>query len=179
MSTIGIKRYTKKSKKNETTQKGILIKRKGARPRTKLARRLTKEEKKLSIQLDPWMHEEMPKTRAECNYGHRPCPYVRCRYNLYLEVKPNGSLQENWKFAPNEMRESCALDISEKGEHTLDQVGEYLNLTRERVRQLQRDALEKLRESGLDFAAYLEELSKGSSSMFAYMDYIKYGPGSR
>jgi len=171
----GNSKFVTKKGGEQGDQKGFGIKRKGARPRTRLARRLTKEEKKLSIQLEQWMNEDMPKTRAECNYGHRPCPYVRCRYNLFLEVKPNGAISGNWKCDPSEMHESCALDLAERGGHTLDQVGEYLNLTRERVRQIERDALIKLRDAGMDVGAYLEEIDHASPQMFSYMDALKYG----
>jgi Sigma-70, region 4 len=172
--TIGISRYNSKNGKKGIERKGFKVK-KGSRPRTRLARRLTKEEKKLSIQLERWMHETLPNTRAECNYGYRPCPYVRCRYNLFLEVKPNGAISGNWKCEPTDVKKSCALDIAEEGSHTLDQVGEYLNLTRERVRQLERDALIKLRSNGLSIKDFMDVIGNGSSQLFAYMDYIKYG----
>ena len=88
-----------------------------------------------------------PKTRADCVDGPRPCPWVSCRHSTYLEVNPGtGSI----KFAfpdlmPWEMGESCALDIADRGDHTLEQVGIIGNLTRERVRQIELDALEHVR----------------------------------
>ena len=53
--------------------------------------------------------------------------------------------------------ESCALDVASEGQHTLTEVGLYVQLTRERVRQIQRDALEHVRRQlarrGLEFDA--------------------------
>ena len=43
------------------------------------------------------------------------------------------------------MQHSCALDVADEGEHTLEEAGAFLNITRERVRQLQVLAFRKLR----------------------------------
>ncbi|MBU1070550.1 DNA-binding protein [Myxococcota bacterium] len=152
----------------------VRSKRKGARPKTRLAKRLSKEERRQSLLLEPWMHEDLPKTRAECKYGERPCPYVRCRYHLALEVKPNGSLSENFHEIV-EMRETCVLDVAERGENTLEYIGECMNITRERVRQLETDALQKLRESDIDMREFVDFIGSAGPQMESYMDYIKYG----
>jgi DNA-directed RNA polymerase sigma subunit (sigma70/sigma32) len=60
------------------------------------------------------------------------------------------------------MHETCALDVADRGGITLEEVGEILNLTRERIRQVEVKGLEKLREvaSGLglqDFLAFVEQ----------------------
>ena len=52
------------------------------------------------------------------------------------------------------MKETCALDIADRGGVTLEEVGEILNLTRERIRQVEVIGLEKLRET--EFADDLE-----------------------
>jgi DNA-directed RNA polymerase sigma subunit (sigma70/sigma32) len=41
------------------------------------------------------------------------------------------------------MVDSCALDVAERGGATLERVGELMNMTRERVRQIQDVALIK------------------------------------
>jgi DNA-directed RNA polymerase sigma subunit (sigma70/sigma32) len=38
---------------------------------------------------------------------------------------------------PWELEETCALDVAERGGETLERIGELINLTRERVRQLE------------------------------------------
>jgi DNA-directed RNA polymerase sigma subunit (sigma70/sigma32) len=61
-----------------------------------------------------------------------------------------------------EMQETCALDVADRGGITLEEVGEILNLTRERIRQVEVKGLEKLREVssslGLqDFLSFVEQ----------------------
>jgi DNA-directed RNA polymerase sigma subunit (sigma70/sigma32) len=43
------------------------------------------------------------------------------------------------------MKETCALDVADRGGITLEEVGEILNLTRERIRQVEVFGLEKLK----------------------------------
>lgn len=31
---------------------------------------------------------ERPRTRGECRDGFRPCPFVACKYHLYLDINP-------------------------------------------------------------------------------------------
>jgi DNA-directed RNA polymerase sigma subunit (sigma70/sigma32) len=42
------------------------------------------------------------------------------------------------------MRETCSLDVADRGGITLEEVGEILNLTRERIRQVEVRGLRKL-----------------------------------
>lgn len=88
-----------------------------------------------------------PQNRGECIEGYRPCPYVGCQFNLYLDVNPDtGSITLNFPNIPVwEMRESCALDIADRGGTTLEDTGNLINLTRERIRQIEVLGLEKLR----------------------------------
>lgn len=87
-----------------------------------------------------------PKHRAECAQGPRPCPHVSCRHHLYLDVSPKtGAIKLNFPdLEAWELPFSCALDIAEDGGRTLEDVGEIMNLTRERIRQLELKALSKL-----------------------------------
>ena len=89
---------------------------------------------------------ERPKTRAECEGTRRPCVFVGCKYNLYLDINPRtGAIKVNFPdVEPCEMKESCALDVAERGGATLEEVGEYKNLTRERVRQIEVVAFAKI-----------------------------------
>jgi len=88
-----------------------------------------------------------PHTRADCVSSPRPCVFVSCKYNLYLDVNPEtGSVKLN--FPTKELWEleyTCALDVAEKGGITLEEVGEIMNLTRERIRQVETRGLEKVR----------------------------------
>lgn len=87
-----------------------------------------------------------PSHRGECRGQARPCPWIACRYHLYLDVSPRtGSLRLNFPdLEVWELEETCALDVAERGGATLDGVGRLLDLTRERVRQLEQLALVRL-----------------------------------
>lgn len=89
-----------------------------------------------------------PVTRADCRDGPRPCPWISCRYNLYLDVNPKtGSIKLNYPDKEvYELEETCALDIADRGGTTLDHIGELLDLTRERVRQMEQAGITRLRE---------------------------------
>jgi hypothetical protein len=78
-----------------------------------------------------------PVVRGLCDELPRPCPRWACRYHLFGEIKDG-----------HETEQSCALDIADEGEHTLQEVGETLGITRERVRQIESRALRKLRRRG-------------------------------
>jgi hypothetical protein len=88
---------------------------------------------------------ERPRTRDDCSLIPRPCPFVSCKWNLYLDVSPrtvsiklNFPDLEPWEMPPDG---SCALDVAERGGATLEEVGDLLNVTRERIRQLEARAL--------------------------------------
>lgn len=84
-----------------------------------------------------------PKTRGECALGARPCPWVGCAHHLYLDVIPEtGALKLNHPDRDfDELEETCSLDVADRGPHRLERVGRYLNVTRERARQLEVRAL--------------------------------------
>jgi len=85
-----------------------------------------------------------PKRRGECADVPRPCPYVACKYSLYLDVSKTGSIILNFPHLdPSEMPadQSCALDLAEKGAMTLEEIASVTNLTRERIRQVELKAL--------------------------------------
>jgi hypothetical protein len=102
-----------------------------------------------------------PKTRSECASGPRPCPHVSCRHHLYLDVSPKtGAIKLNFPdLDPWQLPKSCALDIAEDGGRTLEDVGEIMNLTRERIRQLELKALSKL-EAVRDMRALRELINE-------------------
>lgn len=93
-----------------------------------------------------WLEQTRPRTRKDCEDGPRPCPYLLCEYNLYLDVNPKtGSIKINFPDRNlDELEETCALDVAKKGGLQLERVGEYVNLTRERVRQIEAEALSHL-----------------------------------
>ena len=59
------------------------------------------------------------------------------------------------------MTETCALDVADRGGTTLEEVGAIMNLTRERIRQVEVKGLAKLQALG---------------DMEALRDYVDEGP---
>jgi hypothetical protein len=87
-----------------------------------------------------------PRSRADCATGPRPCMFISCKHHLYLDINPStGSIKLNFPEREVwELAETCALDIADRGGITLEEVGEVMNLTRERIRQLETRGLKKL-----------------------------------
>lgn len=85
------------------------------------------------------LRAQRPRTRGECADGPRPCPWVSCRHHLYLDVVgENGSIKRNFPdLEPWQMTHTCSLDVADLGGRHLEQVAEIMNVTRERVRQVE------------------------------------------
>jgi hypothetical protein len=117
------------------------------RSRTIAMKRLTREELRVGALMFPPVDEPRPKTRAECRGEARPCPWVACKFHLYLDVNPEtGSIKINFPdLEPEDMKDTCSLDVAERGGITLEEVGEIMNLTRERIRQVEVRGLLKLK----------------------------------
>lgn len=127
--------------------------------------------RELSARLDPEALAELeaarPHNRRDCRDGLRPCPFVGCRYSLYLDHRSRGIPKDVWWGRdPTEMAETCALDVADRGPHALEKVGQFYDVTRERVRQIEAGAIRSLRagllEAGYsltDVGAFLGQLS--------------------
>lgn len=89
-----------------------------------------------------------PRVRGECENGPRPCPFVACRYNLFLDAKENGSILLNFGSdvgALEKMPDTCALDVADRGQHDGVAVGSFLNITGQAVRVATRAAVTKFK----------------------------------
>jgi hypothetical protein len=117
-----------------------------SRARTISIRRLSKAELNRGREEFPEEQYWRPKSRGECKDTERPCPFVSCKYHLYIDVHPvRGSIKINFPDVEVwELTESCALDVADRTGITLEEVGEIMNLTRERVRQVETAGLAKL-----------------------------------
>jgi hypothetical protein len=134
------------------------------RAKTISVKRMTKRELELGRLLYPEVDDvERPQTRAECTDSPRPCPFVSCQHHLYLDVSARtGAIKLNFPdLEVWEMTETCALDIADRGGTTLEEVGAIMNLTRERIRQVEVKGLAKL--------AALRDMT-------ALRDYVDEGP---
>src|SRR5580658_9981656 len=133
------------------------------RARTISVKRMTKRELELGRLLYPEMEVDRPVTRADCANGERPCPFVSCKHHLFLDVSARtGAIKLNFPdLEVWEMSETCALDIADRGGTTLEEVGAIMNLTRERIRQVEVKGLAKL---------------LALKDMMALRDYVDEGP---
>jgi len=117
------------------------------RSKTIAPKRLTRDERRLSQLLVYPPDVDRPASREECAAMPRPCPFVSCAHHLYLDVNPeSGAIKLNFPHLEVwEMAETCSLDVADRGGITLEEVGAILNLTRERIRQVEVRGLYKIR----------------------------------
>ncbi len=82
---------------------------------------------------------DRPRMRSQCEIGAplavRPCPWASCMYRL--PQFPGAS-------------ESCALDVAGRGRHTQVSIGRLLGLSKQRIDQIEKEALAKLLETNAD-----------------------------
>ena len=133
------------------------------RARTISVKRMTKRELEIGRMLYPETDYNKPQTRADCAEGLRPCPYVSCKHHLFLDVSARtGAIKLNFPdLEVWDMNETCALDVADRGGTTLEDVGAIMNLTRERIRQVEVKALAKL---------------QALRDMMGLRDYVEEGP---
>jgi hypothetical protein len=133
------------------------------RARTISVKRMTKRELEIGRLLFPETDYWKPRNRAECAEGPRPCPFVSCKHHLFIDVSPRtGAIKLNFPdLEVWDLGESCALDVADKHGTTLEDVGAIMNLTRERIRQVEVKALAKL---------------EALNDMYALRDYVDEGP---
>ena len=134
------------------------------RARTISVKRMTKQELALGRLLHPDVEDVVRPTRREdCGEGARPCPFVSCTHHLYLDVSARtGAIKLNFPdLEVWEMTESCAIDVADRGGATLEETGAIMNLTRERIRQVEVTGLAKL---------------EALRDTFALRDFVDEGP---
>jgi len=134
------------------------------RAKTISVKRMTKRELELGRLLYPEVDDiERPRTREQCSDAPRPCPFVSCKHHLYLDVSARtGAIKLNFPdLEVWDMTETCALDVADRGGTTLEEVGAIMNLTRERIRQVEVKGLAKL---------------SALRDMMALRDYVDEGP---
>lgn len=113
----------------------------------------------------------------------RPCPFTSCKHHLFVDVNQrSGGMKLNfpefnvWDMAsmpvevilelspeeiavfesesPGSTFPSCSLDVADYGGITLERVGELLNVTRERARQLEASAKHKYKSALVDMSLH-------------------------
>ena len=111
-------------------------------------------------------NHDRPVKRADCIGGCRPCPYVGCKFNTYLDVNEKGGIRFNWPGKePHEVPadQSCVLDMIDRPQkkqwkmddeqlkmnklNKLSWVAERLNYcSRQNCEQIEQRALRKVAE---------------------------------
>jgi hypothetical protein len=138
------------------------------RARTESIKRLSKRDLARGTLLYPpsiQAEHQRPRVRADCLPGgcneQRPCPWTSCRQHLAIDINPKtGSIKLNFPdLEVWEMAETCALDVADRGGITLEQTGDIIGLTRERIRQLEQRGLAKIRAAAAtgNLSDYLDE----------------------
>ncbi len=108
---------------------------------------------------------KMPRTWGECQTilgATDPCPFVRCRHHLAADVMPQWSPSRDPAVKVNfpqletaiDLPETCSLRAASLNPDgmTLEQVAELMNITRERIRQIEEGAMDKARQHMIPFA---------------------------
>jgi len=87
-----------------------------------------------------------PVTRGDCEAEERACPWVSCKWHLYLDVHPEtGVIKLNFPHLEVwELEETCALDVAgrepEEG-NTREHVGRIMGISKARIQQIEGRAL--------------------------------------
>ena len=117
------------------------------------------------------MRHKRPRVRGDCASVPRPCPYVGCRYNTFLDLTPGGKIRRNWN-SPEEVPAecSCALDVAERGSHVYSYIARCMNCTRQRVQQIEDKALAHARKVPIPVLAMLVVDGDDDSTPIASQD---------
>lgn len=129
----------------------------------------------------------------------RPCPFVSCKHHLFVDLNQrSGGMKLNfpefdvWQLAsmsaaalvelddetlrvmesenPGSTFPSCSLDVSDVLGITLERVGVYLNVTRERARQLETLAQHKYKVGIVEVALHVDDVFSGGDELRDLID---------
>ena len=102
-----------------------------------------------------------PRNARECRpgapgrwWGKAACPYISCRQHLGLTVTEAGGVK--LLTGLDDGRGSCALDLAGEGARTLEEVGEVLGVSRQRMEQTEKEIGRKNRALAELFKLYTE-----------------------
>ena len=105
-------------------------------------RQIAQYEIELGYKLWPKTDHCFPTSRAKCRDLPRPCPYVSCRYHLYLDVNRFGAVKFNFPdLEVWEIPQSCALDVADRGPLALEKIADLMNLTRQAAQLIEHKAM--------------------------------------
>lgn len=118
-----------------------------------------------------------PKTRGECVSMPRPCPYVGCRYHLFLHVTQRGGLQFPFGDDVSELERmpaTCTLDVADQGYISREALAKIFNVSQQALVPLGHSALARIGvDAGLSAHAGID-----AQPVFTEEEHIRdrYGP---
>lgn len=93
-----------------------------------------------------------------CRASPRPCPWASCQYHLLADVTEGGALKVTGRRKTLPLRESrrsvieefiddavdtlelmdetCALDVADRGAHSIEQIADIMGLSNQRISQM-------------------------------------------
>jgi hypothetical protein len=92
-------------------------------------------------------------TKGSCVDMGDPCPHSTCRYHVHNSAK---DCQIDRSALT---RTTCSLKLAERGGMGLEEIGNVMGITRERVRQIELNALTKLKR-GLEKKGLLDDVEE-------------------
>lgn len=87
---------------------------------------------------------DRPRTRGDCAGGERPCPWASCRFHLLVDVSPETGLLKIQERELEDLPETCALDVADRGGLNQPDTAALLGVTRQRVDQLEKHGIRLL-----------------------------------
>ncbi len=103
--------------------------------------------------IDEELDAERPKIRQDCINGPRPCPWIMCRWHTIWMIndsskpiilggqKPRHPIMklsdDDILLMIANMKCTCLMDVMDQAGLILEDIGDILGMTRERVRQIQ------------------------------------------
>lgn len=119
-------------------------------------RSIDKENERLYTEGISGIMHDRPTHRIMCP-DVRPCPFVSCRYNNYLEIGETGNVRVSLEgIHAWERRHSCALDMADSSMQHTREIASATGLTRTRVNQILRESLQTLKEDGFDLMEHIK-----------------------
>jgi hypothetical protein len=97
---------------------------------------------------------------------------MSCRHHLFIEVTATGGIAYAFPDKElHELKETCSLDVADRGPRSLLEVGELFGVTRERIRQLEGRALQRLNTlHGEPLGGVFEEMAGDGPALPAEFD---------
>jgi hypothetical protein len=74
------------------------------------------------------------------------------------------------ELEPDQLAESCSLDVADRGGVTLEEVGVAMNLTRERIRQIETSGLENAAIAVAQMGGMEDPVDRQHSALGAAME---------